>query len=62
MVKYKELVNLGKKEQEEKLKALKLELIKARVAAGKGGKTKLREIKKTIARLKTLHNAQTKKQ
>lgn len=50
----KEIKGMNKKEMEGKIKELELELVKARVAAGKGGKNKIWEIKRTIARLKTL--------
>ena len=39
---------------EEKIKELKLELIKNQITSGKGGKLKTNEIKKTIARLLTI--------
>ncbi len=61
MVKAKELAQLGEKEREKKIEDLKLELIKARVTANKGGKTKIRTIKKTIARLLTLKKKDFKK-
>ena len=48
---YKELSKLSENEKQEKTAELKLELIKARVSAAKGGKTKIREIKKNLARL-----------
>jgi ribosomal protein L29 len=51
MTKFKELSKLTKKEVEEKINDLKLELIKARITASKGGKVKLKEMKKTMARL-----------
>jgi ribosomal protein L29 len=43
---------MSEKEINEKLKELKLELIKANVTANKsGGKIKIREIRRTIAKL-----------
>jgi ribosomal protein L29 len=54
MTKFKELSNLSKKEIENKIKDLQMELIKARVTAGKGGKVKIHEIKKTLAKLNML--------
>lgn len=54
MVKFKELSKLSQKERNNKLNELKLDLIKARVTASKGGKTKIREMKKTIAKLNML--------
>ena len=46
---------MSNKEIEEKVKVLKMELIKNQVNASKGGKLKTREIKKTIARLLTFN-------
>lgn len=54
MVKFKELSKLSQKERSSKIKELELDLIKARVTASKGGKTKIREMKKTIAKLNML--------
>ena len=51
MVKFKELSKLSKSDIEKKIKELQLDLVKARVTASKGGKVKLREIKKTLAKL-----------
>lgn len=51
----KDILKMDKKEREEKIKELKLELIKNRISATKGGKLKIREIKKTIARLLTFN-------
>ena len=51
-----------KKEQEDKLKELRLELIKANVAANKTGKIKIKEIKRTIARLLTIMPKTAEKQ
>lgn len=53
MQKYKEIIKLSKQGKEDKLKELRLELIKKNVAANKSGKTKAKEIKKAIARLLT---------
>ena len=60
MAKFKELSALGKIEIDKKLKELNLELIKAKVTAKKGGKVKLREIKKIIARLLMLKSQKSK--
>ena len=49
--KFKELSKLSKKEIEQKINELQLDLIKAKVTASKGGKVKLREMRKTLARL-----------
>ena len=60
MVKFKELLKLPKSEINKKLSDLKLDLIKAKISAGKGGKVKIKELRKTIARLKML-KSQNKK-
>lgn len=43
-------------EEKNKIKELKMELVKARAGAGKGGSKKIKNIKKMIARLHTLNN------
>jgi len=58
----KEIHKMSDKEREEKLKELRLELIKANVAANKTGKIKINEIRKTIAKLLTLKAQKPKKQ
>ena len=50
----KDIKNLSEKEIEERLKELRLELIKKNLAGGKSSKVKAKEIKKAIARLLTL--------
>ena len=47
----KDIRRMTQKEREEKLRELRLELIKANVAANKTGKIKIKEIRKTIAKL-----------
>lgn len=56
MAKFKELSNLSKKDIKQKMEDLKLEIIKAKVTASKGGKVKLREMKRTLAKLNMLYN------
>ena len=46
---------MSEKERNSKLADLKMELIKDRANLGKGGKIKINEIKKTIARLLTFN-------
>jgi len=53
VLRFKDAENLGKADKEEKLKELKIELIKKNTAANKAGKIKTKEIKKAIARLLT---------
>ncbi|HTZ41616.1 MAG TPA: 50S ribosomal protein L29 [Candidatus Omnitrophota bacterium] len=54
-MKVQEFKNMNKEEKERKLKELKLELIKSKVSASKGGSSKIKNIKKTIARIITLN-------
>ena len=56
MTKYKELSKLTKTDIDEKINEIKIDLIKTRVNASKGGKVKLREMKKTLAKLLMLKN------
>jgi len=58
----KEIQKMSDKEKEEKLKELKMELIRANVAANKTGKIKINEIRKTIAKLLTLKAKKPSKQ
>ena len=53
-LKIKELAKMSKEEKEKKLKELKLELVKTKTNASKGGPNKM-EIKKIIARIMTLN-------
>ena len=50
-----ELKSMSEKERENKLKELKMELIKSKVAGAKTGSSKIKEIKKMIARILTLN-------
>ena len=54
ILKTTDISKMSKKEIEEKIEDLKLELVKNQINSGKGGKIKTNEIKKTIARLLTL--------
>ncbi len=56
MAKFKpeEIIKMSKEERKEKMEELKIELVKSRVNAAKTGGSKIREIKKMIARLLTL--------
>ena len=53
VLKIKDIKSMNDKEKQEKLKELRLELVKKHVAANKAGKVKTKEIKKAIARLLT---------
>jgi ribosomal protein L29 len=58
ILKSKEIVKMSENEINEKLKDLKIELIKSRVSANKSGK--VNELKKTIARLLTINRLNNK--
>jgi ribosomal protein L29 len=62
ILKSKDILKMSLKEIEEKIKDLKMELIKNKIIATKGGKLKIREIKRTIARLITIHRLNQKKE
>jgi ribosomal protein L29 len=52
--KQKEIKQLAEKEREKKLKELRADLIKAKATGSKSGSSKIKEIKKMIARILTL--------
>ena len=60
VIKSKDIAKMTEVEMNEKIQELKIELIKARVTVKKGGKAKIREIKKTIAKLLTFKNKLSK--
>ncbi len=49
----KEIAKMSQKDRAGKLKELRFELIKANVTANKSGKIKIKEIRRTIAKLLT---------
>ena len=51
MPKFKELSQLSKDNINKKIDEIRIDLIKAKVTASKGGKVKMKELKKTLARL-----------
>jgi len=55
ILKSKDISKMDIKERDKKIKELKMELIKNKIDAGKGGNMKAKEIKKTIARLHTFN-------
>lgn len=55
--KFKDIEKLNEKGRDEKLKELRLELIKKSVTANRSSKGKPKEIKKAIARLLSLKKA-----
>ena len=54
-IKAKEIRKMSKEEKNKKLEELKMELVKARVNASKTGNSKVREIKRLVARIITLN-------
>ncbi len=59
-MKYKEIEKLSETERNKKSKELKLELIKSKVNVSKTGSSKVKEIKKIIARILTFNNLENK--
>ena len=57
LLKTKEISNMSKGDREKKLKELKFELIKSKVSASKTGSSKIKEIKKIIARILTFNKS-----
>ncbi len=57
IIKSKDIKKMTDKERESKLTSLKMELVKANVAANKTN-AKTKEIKRAIARLKTFNKSQ----
>lgn len=55
ILKAKDVANMQPKDREKKSKELRLELAKARASSAKGGNAKIKEIKRTIARILTLN-------
>ncbi len=53
-LKAKEIKNMTEQERKKRLEELKMEMIKARVDASKKGGSKIRQIKKLIARILTI--------
>ncbi len=56
----KEIQKLNKADREKKMKELKLELVKSKANAAKSGSSKAKQIRKIIARMHTLNNAENK--
>lgn len=59
-MKFKEIQQLSKTDQEKKLKELKLELVKAKANAAKSGSSKAKQIRKIVARIHTFNNDKNK--
>ena len=56
ILKAKDIQKMSKEEREKKIKELRLELVRSKVSASKTGSSKIREIKKIIARILTLNS------
>ena len=56
VLKSKQVAKMSQKEREEKLNALKMELIRGKVAANKS-KAKTKEIKRAVARILTFNKS-----
>ena len=54
-LKASEIKKMTKEERKDKLEELKMELLKSRVSASKTGNSKVKEIKRLIARITTLN-------
>ena len=54
-LKSRDIGRMGKEEREKKLEELKMELIKSKVGSAKASASKIKEIKKIIARILTLN-------
>lgn len=55
-LKFKDIKSMSGKDIEKKKTELDLELIKAKAGASKSGSSRIKEIKKMIARIKTFEN------
>ena len=55
-MKFKEIKSLNKEARDKRLKELKMELVKSKTAS-KSGSSKIKEIKKIIARIHTFNNS-----
>ncbi len=60
-MKFKEITKMNSSEKEKKLKELQIELLKAKATSTKTGSSKIKEIKKIIARILTSNNGGEKK-
>ena len=56
-LKAKELIKMGKSERDKRLAEMKMELVKARANASKSGSAKIKEAKRTIARILTVNKS-----
>lgn len=58
-LKAKEIKKMTKQEREKRMEELRMEMIKARVDAAKKGSSRVREIKKVIARMLTVERIES---
>ena len=61
LLKTKDIKNMNKEDREKKLRELELELIKSKVGVSKTGSSKIKEIKKIVARILTFNNSLIKR-
>ncbi|OGJ13128.1 50S ribosomal protein L29 [Candidatus Pacearchaeota archaeon RBG_19FT_COMBO_34_9] len=59
-MKFKDIQKMNKEERMKKIEELKLELIKAKVSASKAGTSKIKEVKRMIARILTLNKQENR--
>jgi ribosomal protein L29 len=59
-LKMKDIQRMSKEDRMKKLEELKFELVKAKTNASKSGTSRVKEIKKIIARILTLNNLEKK--
>ena len=62
ILKAKDISKMSEKERNSKIQDLKIELMKDKASAGKCGKMKTKEIKRTIARLLTFNRLNKKEE
>ncbi len=55
-LKAKDIQRMSKEDREKKIKELKLELVKSKISTSKTGSSRIREIKKIIARILTINS------
>ena len=58
-LKASEIMKMGHEERKKKMEELRIETVKARVSAAKTGSSKIRQIKKLIARILTAERSQS---
>jgi len=56
-LKSKEIRRLGKEERNNRLKELQIELIKSKTSASKSGSAKIKQIRRTIAKIITVNKS-----